>query len=178
MGIPLYISCCFSLPAFNILSLIFWFHYNMSWCGPLWIGPVLDSVLPGLDACFPSWVRKFFCYHVFKYALFLFLCFSFSGPQNMNLMVLDVILEVLQVFFLYFYLFFFFFFSFCYLSSMISTTLSSRLLVNSSLSHNLLIPSGVFFISVIIYLMLFFCLFSNCSVFSLFHHSYFLPCLD
>ena len=177
MGIPLYISCCFSLPAFNILSLIFWFHYNMSWCGPLWIGPVLDSVLPGLDACFPSWVRKFFCYHVFKYALFLFLCFSFSGPQNMNLMVLDVILEVLQVFFLYFYLFFFFF-RFSYLSSMISTTLSSRLLVNSSLSHNLLIPSGVFFISVIIYLMLFFCLFSNCSVFSLFHHSYFLPCLD
>ena len=177
MGIPLYISCCFSLPAFNILSLIFWFHYNMSWCGPLWIGPVLDSVLPGLDACFPSWVRKFFCYHVFKYALFLFLCFSFSGPQNMNLMVLDVILEVLQVFFLYFYLFFFFF-RFSYFSSMISTTLSSRLLVNSSLSHNLLIPSGVFFISVIIYLMLFFCLFSNCSVFSLFHHSYFLPCLD
>ena len=124
MDIPLYITCCFSLPAFNILSLIFSFHYNMSWCGPLWVDPVLDSVLPDLDACFLSQVRKFFCYHVFKYALFLFLCFSSSGPRNMNLMVLDVVLEVLQVLLLYFYLFFP---PFCYLSSMISTTLSSRL---------------------------------------------------
>lgn len=60
---------------------------------------------------------------------------------------------------------FIFFSPFSYLSSMISTTLSSRLLVHSSVSHNLLIPSGVFFISVIIYLMLVCCLFSNCSLF-------------
>lgn len=89
-------------------------------------------------------------------------CFSSSAPQNMNLNVLDVVLEVLQVFLLYFHLFFF---PFSYLSSMISTTLSSRLQVHSSVSHNLLIPSGVFFISVIIYLMLVCCLFSNCSLF-------------
>ena len=62
MGVPLHITCCFSLAAFNILSLSFnfcHFIYSVSWCGPLWIDLFWDSLyFMGLAFSFLSQVRE------------------------------------------------------------------------------------------------------------------------
>jgi len=56
MGFPLYVTCCFSLAAFNILSLHLIFVSLISMCLGmfiLWVYPVWDSVPLGLDWLFP-----------------------------------------------------------------------------------------------------------------------------
>ena len=51
MGFPLYVTCCFSLAAFNIiyLCLVFVSFISMSWHVSPWVYPVWDSVPLGLD---------------------------------------------------------------------------------------------------------------------------------
>ena len=73
MGFPLYVTCSFSLAAFNILY--------VSWCVSPWVYPVSDSLqLLGLINYFLFYVREIFNYNLFKNFLipFLFLFFCCS----------------------------------------------------------------------------------------------------
>ena len=56
MGVPLYVTCHFSLVAFNISVFHFCqFDYYVSQCVPLWVYPAWDSLcfLDLVDYCFP-----------------------------------------------------------------------------------------------------------------------------
>ena len=44
MGFPLYVTCCFSLDAFNIISLCLIFVSLIIMCISPWVYPVLDSL--------------------------------------------------------------------------------------------------------------------------------------
>lgn len=89
MGVPLYITCYFSLAAFNILSLIF-----MSWCGPLRVDPVGDFVcFLDLDVFILPQVREVSSCCVFKYVLCSLSLFSWD-PCNSNVNMLDVVSQV------------------------------------------------------------------------------------
>ena len=62
MGVPFYVSSCFSLTAFKILSLslIFDILITMYWCGPLWLHLVWDSrYFLVLDVCFLPKLGRF-----------------------------------------------------------------------------------------------------------------------
>ena len=49
IGVSLYVICCFSPVAFNILSVFNFCQFDyVSWCVPPWVYPSWDSVLPGL----------------------------------------------------------------------------------------------------------------------------------
>ena len=48
MGFPLYITCCFSLAAFNILSLCLVFVSLVSVCLEVWSGFIVDKIHMGL----------------------------------------------------------------------------------------------------------------------------------
>ena len=112
-------------------------------------------VLFGLGLFF-SWVRKNFGYNAFKYVLNPFLShFSFWDPYNVNIIVHDVVPGISLTIFIPFHYFIFLFCS----ATMIFTILSSRLRIYSSVSFSLLlIPSSVFFITVIIF-FIFSCLY-------------------
>ena len=56
---------CFSLSNFNIFSLIFVILVTVSWCGPLWVNLVWDSLcFLVLNVCVLSQVRHVFSYYV------------------------------------------------------------------------------------------------------------------
>ena len=88
MGVPLYITCCFFLSAFNILSLSLCFAVLIIVClGVVLFGLILLCFLD-LDVCFLSQVRDVFSYCVFRCVLCHFLAFvSPSGTPLMQMLV-------------------------------------------------------------------------------------------
>ena len=107
MGVPLYITCCFSLDSFNSLSLPLTFVILITVC--LGIGLILYGTLhfPDLGDCFLSQVREVFSYYLFKYVISPFLSLlSFWDPYNVNISAPDVVLEVSHTVFISFYSFF------------------------------------------------------------------------
>ena len=158
MGFPLYLTCCFSLAAFSILSLCLVFVSCLVCVSP-WVYPVWDYLCPlDLIDYFLFNVREFFKYNLFKNCLlpFLFL-FSFWDPYNLNIGGFYIVWEVSETIFSSFLFFFTLFSS----SEIISVVLSSSSLIHSSASDILLlIPSRIFLISFIV-LFVSVCLFFN-----------------
>ena len=154
MGIPLYIICCFSLAAFNIFSLYLIFDILINMClGVFLLGFILYGTLCFLDLIdyFHSHIREIFNNNHFKYfvSLFLFL-FFFWNPCNSNVGVFNVVPEVSETVMILFILFSLFF-----SVVVISTISSSRSLIRSSASVNLLlIPHIEFFISFIVWFLI------------------------
>ena len=151
-------TLCFSLAALKIfLSLTFAILIMICCCGSLWVHLVWDS-LRFLDPniCFLLQIREIFSHYFIKYVFYPFLSlFSFWGTYNMNVSMLDVVPEVplnyphfKNVFFL-----------FCCSGWVVSTILSSRSLIHSSVLPNLLLIPSNFHFSYCI-LQLFF-IFSN-----------------
>ena len=98
IGFPLYVTCCFSLAAFNILSLCLVFVTLISVCLGVfpWVYPVWDSLsLLDLIDYFLFHVGEVFNYNLFKNFLipFLFLLF-FWGPYNLNVGAFAIVSEV------------------------------------------------------------------------------------
>ena len=97
MGFPLYVTCCFSLAAFNILSLYLVFVSLISMClGMFLLGFILYGILYLLD-----WIDYFlfrageiFSYILFKKTLMPFLFLFFGDPYNSNSGAFDVVPEV------------------------------------------------------------------------------------
>ena len=149
MGFPLYVTCCFSLAAFNILSLCLVFLSLITMCLHVspWVYAVWDSLcLLDLIDYFLFHLGEIFNYNLFKYFLIpsLFL-FFFWDPYNSNggLMLSQRSLRLSLVLFILFTVF-------CS-SEVISTLLSfSSLICSSALDILLLILSQVFLISVIV----------------------------
>ena len=92
--VPFYVTSCFSLAAFNTLSLILAILITMSfWCGRFWVDPVWNCLcFLDLYICFLSQVREVFSHYVFKYVLCL--PFSFWNPYNANVSMLNVVSKV------------------------------------------------------------------------------------
>ena len=151
MGFPLYVTCCFSLTAFNILSLHLVFVSLISTCLGLSCFS-LDSSCVGLFVHLGLFhIGKIFNYNLFKKFLILFLLlFFFWDPYNLNVGVFDTLPEVSGTILGSFH-------SFLFIPLFrISTVLSSSSLIHSSASNILLlIPSRVFLISVIVCLCMF-----------------------
>ena len=99
MGFPLYVTCCFSLAAFNILSLCLVFVSLISTClGVFLLGFILCGSLCASWTWFDYFlfhVGEIFKYNLFKNFLipFLFL-FFFWDPCNLNVDVFDMLPEV------------------------------------------------------------------------------------
>ena len=98
MGFPLYVTCCFSLAAFNILSFYLVFVSLLSMClGVFLLGFILYGTLCLLDLIdyFFFQVGKIFNYNLFKSFLisFLFL-FFFWNLYISNVDVFDIVPEV------------------------------------------------------------------------------------
>ena len=98
MVFPLYVTYCFSLAAFNILSLYLVFVSLISMCLGVspWVYPVWDSLcLLHLIDYFLFRVGEIFNYSLFKKFLipFLFLLF-FWDLYNLNVGVFDMVPEV------------------------------------------------------------------------------------
>ena len=161
MGFPLYVTCCFSLAAFNILSLCLVFFCLISMClGMFLLGFLLYGTLCLLDLIdyFLFHVGEIFNYNLFRNFLIPFLFLFFWDPYNSNVFAFDIVPEVYETISVLFILFILF-----YSSEVISTILSSSSLIHSSaLDILLLIPSRVFLILVIV-LFISVCLFFNSS---------------
>ena len=110
MGFPLYVTCCFSLAAFNILSLCLVFVSLISVClGMFLLGCILYWTLCASWTCvacmglfvplgldyFLFHVGEIFNYNLFKifFLPFLFL-FFFWDPYNSKVGVFDIVPEV------------------------------------------------------------------------------------
>ena len=109
MGFPLYVTCCFSLAAFNILSLclVFVSLINVSWCVSPWVYRVWDCLhLLDLIDYFLFHVGEIFNYDLFKNFLipFLFL-FFFWDPYNSNVGAFDIVPEISEAILSYFHSF-------------------------------------------------------------------------
>ena len=108
MGIPLCVSFCFSLAAFNIFSLYLIFDSLINMClgvSPR-VYPVWDSLcFLDLGDYFLSHVREVFHYNLLKYFLRPFLLLFFWDPYNLNVGAFSVVPEVLGC--LHFFSFFF-----------------------------------------------------------------------
>ena len=163
MGFPLYVTCCFSLAAFNILSLclVFVSLISMSCHVCPWVYPVWDFLyLLNLIDYFLFHIGEIFNYNLFKIFLYSFF-FSSSSVIPIIRMLVHLILSQRSlrrssVLFIRFTLL-------CS-SEVISTILSSSSLIHPSASNVLLlIPSRVFLISVIV-LFVSVCLFFNSLV--------------
>ena len=76
MGFPVYVTCCFSLAAFNIFSLCLVFISLISMC----LGMFLFGFIPYRTLCASwTWLFPFPCWEIFNYNLFKkFLILSFS----------------------------------------------------------------------------------------------------
>ena len=162
MGFPLYVTFCFSLAAFNILSLCFIFVSLISMCLGVspWVYPVWDSLhLLDLIDYFLFHVGEIFNYNLFKIFLIpFFFLFFFWDPYNSHMVHLKFSQWPLRLSSVLFILF-----TICCSSKVISTILSSSSLIGPSASDILLLfPPRVFLILV---LVLFFsvCLFFNSS---------------
>ena len=152
MGFPLYVTCCFSLAAFNFLSLCLVFVSLISMClGMFLFGFILYGTLCFLDLIdyFLFCVGEIFNYSLFKNFLIPPLFFSLLLLYPLLLKCWCVwycpggLWDYPQVLFILFMLF-------CS-SEVISTILSSRSLIHSSASNILLlIPSRNFLILVIV----------------------------
>ena len=98
MGFPLYVTCCFSLAAFNIHSLCLVFVSLISVClGMFLLGFILYGTLCLLDLIdyFLFHVGEIFNYNLFKNFLILFLfLFFFRDPYNSNVVAFDIVPEV------------------------------------------------------------------------------------
>ena len=108
MGFPLYVTCCFSIAAFNILSLCLVFVSLISmYLGVFLLGFILYGTLCLLDLIdyFLFDVEEIFNYNLFKnfFIPFLFLLFSWD-PYN--LMLLHLIVSQRSLFFSFFLLYF------------------------------------------------------------------------
>ena len=111
MGVPLYVICCFSLVAFNILSLSLTFASLITMCLSVFL---LGFILPG-TLCFPylsdyflSHVKEVFSNYPFKYFLRFFLSlFSLWDPYIVSVVLLNVVTKLFRVssFFSYFFLY-------------------------------------------------------------------------
>ena len=149
MEFPLYVTCCFSLVAFNILSLYLIFVSLISMCivSP-WVYPVWDSLcLLDLIDCFLFHVGEVFNYNCFENFLIHYFFSSSSGIPVIQMLVHLILpqrsLRLSSVLFILFTLF--------WSAEVISTILSSSSLIHSSASDILpLIPSTAFLISVIL----------------------------
>ena len=120
------------------------FNYSVFWCGPLYVASVWNSVLcTWVCVCFYQ-VREVFSSCVFKYVLCLFFSLSFWDPYSVNISALDVSQRSLK---------FSSFFKFFLLFSLsgFHYSASSSVIHFSESSNPLLIPSTVFFISVIVF---------------------------
>ena len=98
IGFPLYVTCCCSLAAFNILSLCLVFVSLISmYLGVFLLGFILYGTLCLLDLIdyFLFHVGEIFNYNLFKNVLipFLFL-FFFWDPYNSNVGAFDIVPEV------------------------------------------------------------------------------------
>ena len=97
MAFPLCVTCCFSLTAFNILSLcLISVDWYVSRRVSPWVYPVLESLcFLNLIEYFFSHAGKVFNYNIFKNVLsdFLFL-FFFWDPYNSNVGELNTVPEV------------------------------------------------------------------------------------
>ena len=145
MGFPLYVTCCFSLPAFNSLSLCLVFVSLISMClGVFLLGFILYRTLytswTWLTISF-SMLGKFSTIISLKFFFILFLyLFFFRDPYNLNVGAFDIVPEVSVTIFSSSHSFYF-----ILLFRGISTILSSSSLIHSSASDILLlIPSRVF----------------------------------
>ena len=96
MGFPLYVTCCFSLAAFNILcvqSLLVWLVCVLV-CFSLGLSCIGFFVPLGFDY-FLFHVGEIFNYNLYKHFLILFLfLFFFWDPYNSNVGVFDMVPEV------------------------------------------------------------------------------------
>ena len=138
MEFPLYVTCCLSLAAFNILSLCLVFVSLISMCpGVFLLGFILYGTLCLLDLIdyFLFHVGEIFIYNLFKnfFIPFLFL-FFFWNSYNLNVGVFDMVPEFSETILSSFHSFTSF-----YSSEVISTTFSSCLLIRSSASDILLL---------------------------------------
>ena len=116
MEFPLYVICCFSLDAFNILSLCLVFVSLISMCmfSP-WVYPVSDSLcLLDLTGYFIFHVGEILNYTLFKKFLIPFLFLFFLNPYNLNANAFDMVPEVSETV-LSSFLFFSFFFKFYFI---------------------------------------------------------------
>ena len=96
MGFPLYVTCCFSLAAFNILSLCLIFVSLISIvlvCFSLGLSCMWLFVPLGLDY-FLFHVGGIFNYNLFKNFLIPFLFLFFWDPYNSNVGAFDIVPEV------------------------------------------------------------------------------------
>ena len=94
MGFPLYVTCCFSLAAFNILDLCLVFVILISMCLGVFL---LGFILCGTPCTSWTWltISFFSAYNHFKnfFLPFLFL-FCFWDPYNSNVGAFDIVPEV------------------------------------------------------------------------------------
>ena len=100
MGFPLYVTCCFSLDAFNILSLCLVFVSLISMCLVVFLlnYPVWDSLcLLDLIGYFFFCVGEIFKYNLFKNFLIPFIFLFFWDLCSSNVGVFDIVLEVSEM---------------------------------------------------------------------------------
>ena len=111
MGFPLYVTFCFSLAAFNILSLYLVFVSLISMClGLFLLGFILYGTLCLLDLFdyFLFYAGEIFKYNLFKNFLILFLfLFFFWNSYNLDVGVFDIVLEVSETILSFFHSFYF-----------------------------------------------------------------------
>ena len=110
MGFPLYVTCCFSLAAFNILSLclVFVSLISVSWLVSPWVYPVWDSLcLLDLIDYFLFHIGEIFNYNLFKNFLIPFLLLFFWDALNSNVGVFDIAPEVSDTILISFHSFYF-----------------------------------------------------------------------
>ena len=163
MGFPLYVTCCYSLDAFNILSLFLIFVSLISMCLGIFL---LRFILYGTLCASWNWWNISFSMlgnfstiissKIFVFTFFLFSSFGNPVTQMLvHLILSQTSLRLSSVLFILLTLFF--------SSKVISTILSSSSLIYSYASDILLlIPSRVFLILVIV-LFVSVCLFFNSS---------------
>ena len=169
-GFPLYVTCCFSLTAFNILYLCLVFVSFSMFLGMFLLGFILYGTLCLLDLIdyFLFSTREIFNYNLFKNFLMPFLFLFFWDLYNSDVGAFDIVLEVSESILSSFYSFSFILF----FRSFFSTILSSSSLIHSSASDILqLISSRLYFISLIVLFVSVCLFFYSSSSFSQFSHS-------
>ena len=92
MGFPVYVTCCFSLVAFNILSLCLVFVSLITICVSPWVYPIWDSLfLLDLIGYFLFHAGEIFNYNLFKKFLipFIFLFLFWKWKESKSLSVVS-----------------------------------------------------------------------------------------